>query len=56
MIEQRGDKGFVLICSQCGHEVKYFDSFDEAVAYKRDNGWISRKVGNEWVSKCPNCQ
>ena len=55
MIEQRGDR-FVLICTECGYEVKYFDSFDEAVDYKKENGWKSKKVEGEWVTLCPNCQ
>ena len=55
-IEQRGEWRYVLVCDECGREVKYFNTFDEAVEYKRDNGWKSKKDDGEWVTLCPNCQ
>lgn len=55
-IEQRGEWRYVLVCDECGREVKYFNTFDEAVEYKRDNRWKSRKEDGEWVTLCPDCQ
>ena len=55
-IEQRGEWRYVLVCDECGREVKYFNTFDEAVEYKRDYGWKSRKEDGEWVTLCPDCQ
>ena len=56
MIEQRGEWKYALICDECGHEVKYFNTFDEAVEYKKENGWKSKRVDGEWVNVCPDCQ
>ena len=56
-IEQRGEWRYVIVCDECGRsEVKYFNTLDEAVEYKRDNGWKSKEDDGEWVTLCPNCQ
>ena len=55
-IEQRGEWKYVLVCDECGREVKYFNTFDEAVEYKRENGWKSKKDDGEWITICPDCQ
>ena len=52
-IEQRGEWRYVLVCDECGREVKYFNTFDEAVEYKRDNGWKSKKDDGEWGRFAP---
>ena len=56
MIEKRGEGRYVLVCDECGHEVKYFDTFQEAVDYKKENSWRSKKDGDEWLDVCPDCQ
>lgn len=56
MINARGTGRFVLTCDCCEHEVKYFDTFQEAVDYKKENGWQSVKDGSEWRDVCPDCQ
>ena len=55
MIEREWD-GFTLTCDICGHEIKPFDSFQEAVQYKKDEGWRSQKRDGEWEDICPDCQ
>ena len=45
MIEQRGEWKYALICDECGREVKYFNTFDEAVEYKKENGWKKKIAG-----------
>ncbi|MEN6635993.1 MAG: hypothetical protein ABFC56_09090 [Clostridiaceae bacterium] len=55
-IEQRGEWRYVLVCDECGREVKYFNTFDEAdvqLCYCRIE---SRKEDGEWVTLCPDCQ
>jgi hypothetical protein len=47
---------FVLSCDICGHEVKPLDDFNEAIEYKKDNGWRSQKRNGEWEDVCPKCQ
>ncbi len=47
---------FVLICDVCDREVKPFNSFSEAVEYKKDNDWHSiRQTDGEWTEVCPEC-
>jgi hypothetical protein len=46
----------LLVCDICDHEVKYFDNFQDAVDYKKENGWRSRKENGEWLDICPECQ
>ena len=46
-----------LICDICEEQAdKEFDSFDDAVDYKRNNGWKSQKKYGEWQDVCPECQ
>ena len=47
---------FCLICDNCGGEHGgSFTGFYDAVDYKKDNGWKSRKNRNEWEDVCPEC-
>jgi hypothetical protein len=32
-----------------------FDEFAEAVEFKRENGWRSRKTAGHWEDLCPDC-
>ena len=51
------DMLFELECDVCGKTAnKSFDSFNEAVKWKRDNGWTSRKEGDQWLDVCPDCK
>ena len=54
MIDKEYGK-FILGCDICNHEVKFFDSFDEARDYTRDNGWVISKKDGEWLNVCPSC-
>lgn len=45
---------FILICDCCGIEHK-FETFEEAVKFKKLNGWKSVKVGLEWEDICDSC-
>lgn len=47
---------YQLICDCCGREVKYFNDFMEAVQYKKDNNWQSKKFDGQWTDMCPDCQ
>lgn len=48
--------GYCLTCDICGEEVDGFDDYYDAVEYKKDNGWISRKIDGEWHDICPDCK
>jgi hypothetical protein len=56
MIEKSG--GFYsLTCDICYEEAdEQFFEFSEAVDYKKDNDWKSKKVNGEWMDVCPDCQ
>jgi hypothetical protein len=45
----------VLSCDICGVNFD-FESWDEAVEYKKENGWVSRKEDGGWIDICPDCQ
>ena len=50
------DGAFCLICDNCGGEHgDSFAGFYDAVDHKKDNGWKSRRNGNEWEDVCPEC-
>ena len=48
---------FYLYCDLCDSEEGPFTYFDEAVDYKKENGWKSTKdkLGG-WQDICPECQ
>jgi hypothetical protein len=48
---------FTLICdNNCGEFVEGFTEFDDAVKYKRPNGWTSVKSDSDnWYELCPDC-
>lgn len=55
MIDKFGDV-FSLTCDICGEEAEEdFFEFYDAVEYKKDNGWRSRKIKGEWHDVCPEC-
>lgn len=48
---------YTLTCDLCGEEApKKFDDFNDAVQYKKDEGWKSQKHKGEWEDVCPDCQ
>lgn len=47
---------FILSCDFCCEEVNGFDDFYDAVDYKKDNGWKSKKINGGWNDVCPECQ
>ena len=54
MIERVG-RNYELQCDYCSNYVDDFEDFQEAVDYKKANGWKSVKINEEWTDKCPNC-
>lgn len=54
MITKKG-YGYELQCDYCSNYVDDFIDFQEAVDFKKANGWRSEKIVNEWFDKCPNC-
>lgn len=48
------DPEYYLICDNCGKRIR-FEEFENAVAYKKKNGWKSRKQGEEWIDICKEC-
>jgi Fe2+ or Zn2+ uptake regulation protein len=48
---------YFLVCDICGEAVeKGFNDFNDAVDYKKENGWKSQKYKGEWEDVCPECQ
>ncbi len=46
-----------LICDICNEEAdEQFFKFEDAVNFKKENGWKSKKNGTEWKDVCPDCQ
>lgn len=46
---------YSLTCDVCGDTVEGFEDFEDAVGYKRNNGWRSQKRGGQWEDVCPEC-
>ncbi len=56
MITKYGNLYF-LVCDVCGEKAdEPFSEFDDAVEYKKENGWKSQKYRGEWEDVCPECQ
>jgi len=57
MIEKIAENMYELSCDKCCRETGVpFDDFYEAVDYKRDHGWVSRKNKfGEWEEICDLC-
>ena len=50
------DGKYHLVCDNCEEEAEEtFNSFVEAVDYRRANGWKVQKVKDGWVDTCPEC-
>ena len=48
---------FDLSCDICGDVApESFDEFYDAVDYKKESGWKSRRIKGEWHDVCPECQ
>lgn len=58
MIDQcEGEGKFTLTCDICGERIiDTFYEFNDAVNYKKENGWKSQRRGGEWEDVCPECQ
>lgn len=56
MIEYGENNTIELTCNICGNSVTGFDDFQEAVDYKKDNGWKSTRYRGDWEDICPMCQ
>jgi hypothetical protein len=47
---------FQLSCDICGEvNPKTFPDFYDAVEFKKENGWKSRKLHDQWHDVCPEC-
>ncbi len=53
---KKGILGYNLGCDICGSLKTAFETFYEAVNYKKENGWVSEKYKGEWQDVCPECQ
>lgn len=57
MIDGNLYEGYDLICDICGHTVTGLECFEEALEYKKENGWIREyHHSGEWEDVCPECQ
>lgn len=58
-IEKRwegGEEVFTPQCDVCGDVLEDEWDFYDAVEAKKQAGWRSRKVDDEWIDICPYCQ
>lgn len=51
MIDKKYGK-YVLVCDLCYEEYGSFDTFQDAVKYKKDYEWTSVKIDGEWMDIC----
>jgi hypothetical protein len=57
-IERNSAADYRLVCDYCEEAVDVeFETFYEAVDYKKENGWKPVKdKDNDWQDLCPECQ
>ena len=57
MIIRTKDNKFILTCDICLKQVEVmFDTFNDAVRYKRDNRWASQRHIGHWEDVCFYCR
>lgn len=50
-------KLFAVVCDICGDEGnEQYDFFYDAVQGRKESGYISRKIGDDWEDICVECQ
>jgi hypothetical protein len=59
IVEEKGKS--TLVCDVCGREVEGFESFDDALDYKNNEGWKSERgeqldLQDGYIDICPHCQ
>ncbi len=53
--KQYGD--YIIICDVCQETaLEGFDTFQEVMDARREEGWVTARVGGEWADICPECQ
>ena len=52
---ERYENKYELQCDYCSNCIDDFVEFQEAVDYKKANGWKSKNIKGEWFDKCPDC-
>lgn len=56
MITGNVREGYELECEICGKVVDQFDEFQDAVEYKKQNGWKSVNINDSWEDRCEDCK
>ena len=46
---------YTAVCNMCGEELPVEPSFEAAVAARKEAGWKSRKVNDQWEDWCYDC-
>jgi hypothetical protein len=49
-------KMYMPTCDICGKQLAEEWTFQEAVEAKKNAGWCSRKIDNEWIDLCDDCK
>lgn len=49
---------YEIVCDQCEteHLFDHVDGWQDFMQQMRDEGWRSRKVGEDWRHYCPDCR
>lgn len=49
--------GYVIICDNCEHQAsESYETWQDAVDAKKENGFKSKKYGNGWMDLCEDCE
>ncbi len=55
-IEQDGS-AYLVTCDLCGDtDGRIYYEFMDAVAGRRESGWVSKRTGDDWTDICTSCQ
>ena len=56
MAIEKEEGKFILYCDVCGETADMsFAEFQDAVNYKKENGWRSKPEKWGWIDICPEC-
>lgn len=50
------EDSYNVICDFCYEAEAVDGDFDDAVQFKKDNGWKSIKTKGDWLDMCPACR
>jgi len=52
---QFDESTFSVECDDCGENEEVEGTFQDCLDFMKNNGWRTKKDGNDWLNYCPEC-